>query len=138
MSIAPSNVAIALPFGIDDSGAVAVEQVPIRQLSDRVTALAATQPGQRVMATRFGVDSANLLFSLGDELASQQISLSLASAMKIYEPGAVLKSVSLVADSAGTGIASIQAVAAPATVQVGAPASVTVTVRADGTVITSP
>lgn len=137
MTVAPVNIAMSIPFAIDDSGAVTVEQVPVKQLADRVTALASTQPGERVMAIRFGVDTANLLYAASDPLVAQQLTLGLTSAMKIFEPGAVLTGVTPIANATGEGIASIQATAIPATAQVAAPATTTVVVRADGTVITS-
>lgn len=137
MSVAPTNVAMAIPFAIDNSGGVAVEQVPVKQLADRVTALASTQPGERVMATRFGVDTANLLYALDDPMVAQQLALGLTIAMKIYEPGAVLTSIAPITNASGNGIASIRASAVPATAQVAAPATTTVVIRADGTVITS-
>lgn len=137
MTVAPTNVAMAIPFAIDDSGAVATEQIPVKQLADRVTALASTQPGERVMATRFGVDTANLLYAINDPMVAQQLALGLTIAMKIYEPGAILTGITPVTSASGNGIASIQASAVPATAQVSAPATTTVIVRADGTVITS-
>lgn len=137
MTVAPTNVTMAIPFTLDQSGVVATEQVPVRQLADRVTALASTQPGERVMAARFGVDTANLLYALNDPMVAQQLALSLTVAMKLYEPGAVLTGIYPITNASGNGIASIQATAVPATAQVSAPALTTVIVRADGTVITS-
>lgn len=137
MTVAPTNVTVAIPFSINQSGLVETEQVPVKQLADRVTALASTQPGERVMAIRFGVDTANLLYALGDPMVSNQLALGLTVAMKVYEPGAVLTGIAPIANASGDGIASIQATAVPVTAQVSAPALTTVVVRADGTVITS-
>lgn len=137
MAAVPVNSAMAIPFAIDSSGTVAVEQVPVKQLADRVTALASTQPGERVMAARFGVDTANLLYAIDDPLAAKQLAIGLMASMKIFEPGAVLTGVVPVSNTAGTGVAAIRATAVPATAQVGAPARASVVVRADGTVITS-
>lgn len=103
----PQPVAAALPFAIDSTGAVAQQPSAISQLRDRVTALASTQPGQRPMATAFGVDTANLLFAFRDPMANTQISNDLKAAMTVYEPGAVLKSVTPVLNPAGTGIAGV-------------------------------
>lgn len=136
MTVAPASVAMSIPFALDDSGAVAIEQVPVTQLSERVSALASTQPGQRVMAARFGVDSAHLLFGVS-ELSLQALRVQLIDAMKLYEPGAMLTSIAPVASASGTGIAAIRASAVPASGQVGVPSTTRVVIRADGTVVTS-
>lgn len=132
------SVAIAIPFSLNDSGVIASAQSEVEQLSQRVTALASTQLGERVMAASFGVDTASLLFALGDPMATERLTLALGSAMQIYEPGAVLTSVRPVANSSNTGIARIVAQAVPASTQGTSSAHATIAVRADGTVITTP
>lgn len=137
MTPVTGNVAISIPFALSASGTIATEQSAVAQLGQRVTALASTQPGTRVMANGYGVDTANLLYAFDDPMVAQQLALGLRSAMKIYEPGATLTGLIPLSNSAGTGITAIQATAVPATAQIAAPRTSTVTVRADGTVITS-
>ena len=105
-------VAVALPFAIDPSGAVGVQPSATAQLRDRITALASTQPGQRPMASSFGVNTASLLFNFRDPMATAEIGNSVKEAMTVYEPSAVLKSVTPVLNAAGTGVAGVIADAA--------------------------
>jgi len=132
-----ATAAMAIPFAIDESGAVATTQSGVQQLSDRVTALASTQPGERVMQVQFGVDTASLLFSLGNPAATQQLALALGDAMKVYEPGAVLTGIVPVSNAASTGVARIVATAVAASSQGTTSTTSGVVVRADGTVITT-
>lgn len=102
-------IAMAIPFAIDSSGAVAVQPSAVAQLRDRVTALASTQPGQRVNASDFGVNTASLLFGFHDPMAVTQIGNDLRAAMVVYEPSAVLVSVTPVLSPNGSGIAGVVA-----------------------------
>lgn len=138
MASAPVSVSMSIPFAIDSSGLVATEQSPLEALAQRVSALASTQPGERVMANRFGVNTAALLFTMSDPLVTSNLMITIAAAMKTYEPGATLKSITPILDSSGTGVASILADAVPTAPQSAAAVATKVTVRADGTVITSP
>lgn len=105
----PQPVAAALPFAIDATGAVSIQPSATAQLRDRVTALASTQPGQRVARVNFGVDTASLLFDYRHPMGSTQLGNELAAAMRVYEPGATLTSVTPVLDPTGTGIAGVVA-----------------------------
>lgn len=105
----PQPIAAALPFAIDATGSVTIQPSATAQLRDRVTALASTQPGQRVAQVNFGVDTASLLFDYRDPMGSTQLGNELAAAMRIYEPGATLTSVTPVLSPAGTGIAAVLA-----------------------------
>lgn len=105
-------VAVALPFAVDATGALAVQPSATAQLRDRVTALASTPPGQRVAAVNFGVNTAQLLFNFRDPMATTQIGHEVAAAMTVYEPSAVLRSITPVMDATGTGIAGVIADAA--------------------------
>jgi len=105
----PQPIAAALPFAIDATGSVSVQPSASAQLRDRVTALASTQPGQRVARVNFGVDTASLLFSYRDPMGPTQLGHELADAMRIYEPGATLTSVTPIMSPAGTGIAAVLA-----------------------------
>lgn len=130
-------IAAAIPFALDQNGRVAIEQAPLSQLRARVTALASTQPGTRVMAVGFGVDTARLLFGFRDPMSQDEIRNDLARAMTFYEPGATLTSVTPIADATGTGVAGVLAEAIrkdqASAVRVGS-GFTTVSVGADGSV----
>lgn len=133
----PQPIAPSIPFAIDRTGRVAVNQSPIGQLRDRVTALASTQPGQRVMNVNFGVNTARMLFGFDDPMAPQEISADLTRAMVLYEPGATLTAVRLVSDASGTGVAGVVAEAVrkdQANSVLSGSGFTTVTVGADGSV----
>lgn len=100
-------VAIALPFALDATGAVAQNLSPDGQLSDRVTALASTLPGTRVMACGFGTDTQTLMFAPGDSMNQSVVANSLREKMATYEPGVTLVSVTQVLNAANTGISGL-------------------------------
>ena len=137
MAGAPVSVSMAIPFALDSSGLVATEQSQVAALDQRVTALASTQPGERVMAAAFGVDTASLLFNVDANSAISMLGLALSAKMRVYEPDAELTGVSPQLDASGTGVVSIVATARPtASSSASAGSSSTVLVRADGTVVT--
>lgn len=131
-------IAPQIPFAIAQ-GRVAVDQSPVSQMRSRVTALASTQPGQRVMATGFGVNTAARLFNdHNDPLFAQEIANDLRNAMRFYEPGAHLVSVQPVASPAGTGIAAVVANAErkdTSSMSAAARGTSTVRIEADGSVV---
>lgn len=103
----PQPIAPQIPFAFAQ-GRVAVDQSALSQMRSRVTALASTQPGQRVMAVGYGVNTAARLFGFHDgPLAAQEIATDLRAAMRFWEPGAALLSVRPIADAAGTGVAAV-------------------------------
>jgi phage baseplate assembly protein W len=115
----PQPVAAALPFAIDATGSVRIQPSATSQLRDRVTALASTQPGARVAAAGFGVDTARILFDWNDPMSGTQLAHELTQAMRVYEPGAVLRSVTPVMNPANTGVAAVLADATRADVAQG-------------------
>lgn len=130
-------VSISIPFALDSAGLVATEQSAITALGQRVTALASTQPTERIMETNFGIDTAALLFTdVTDEFTSRVLGQALVTKMGIYEPDAVLTGIQPIANAAGTGVAAILATAAPKANASSSATSSSVLVRADGTVVT--
>lgn len=130
------SLSIAIPFSLDESGTVAVASSDIEALSQRVTALASTQPGERVMAIPFGVDTASLLFNVDANSVLQMLTTGLMAKMKVYEPSAELTSVQPFMNTSGTGIAAIAATARPVASSSARSNSARVIIRADGTVVT--
>lgn len=100
-------VAMAVPFALDSTGAVAQNVSADSQLNDRITALASTIPGTRPMATRFGVSTQPLLFAPGDSMALNEIHNDITVQLSIYEPGAQLNSITPITNTSSTGIAGI-------------------------------
>lgn len=105
-------VAMGIPFAFTASGGVDVRQSATTQLTERVTALASTQPGERVGAAAFGVDTARLLFGPHDSMSMAEIRHSVQRAISLYEPSAVLVSVQPVLDPSGSGVAGVMVNAA--------------------------
>lgn len=105
-------VAMAIPFALDSTGAVAQNVSSASQLDDRVTALASTIPGSRVMATAFGVNTQTLLFSPGDSMSLTEIRNEVALKLIVYEPTAQLISVTPLTNTSVTGVAGIVCTAA--------------------------
>lgn len=129
-------IAPQIPFALTQ-GQVAVDQSALSQMRARVTALASTQPGQRVMSTGFGVNTATRLFAFTDPLAPQEIATDLRAAMRFYEPGAQLTAVRPIADASGSGVAAVVAEAVrkdTASVTSAAAGHTTVRIGADGSV----
>lgn len=89
---AGSSIAARLPFAIDASGGVQVTADQGLQQLDRVQALVATLPGERVMRSTYGVPSTQVLFS-PQEVSAAQIQLMVRNAAATWEPSAVITSV---------------------------------------------
>lgn len=138
MVAVPAAVSMAIPFAVDDSGLVATEQAQVAALSQRVTALASTQPGERVMAVDFGVDTAALLFNATGDQAFQVLGIGLTAKMRRFEPGAELTGIRPLLNASGSGVAAVVATARPVAGTGASSSSATVIVRADGTVVTLP
>jgi phage baseplate assembly protein W len=84
---------MTIPFAVNATGGIAQTDDPQRQLLDRIQGLIGTQPGERVMRSTYGVDSAALLFS-ADELASARVQLAVRDAVAAWEPSARVTSIS--------------------------------------------
>lgn len=87
------SVAMRTPFAIDHTGAVDSTVDPREQLLDRVQALAATAPGERVMRATYGVPTSAALFAINPEAAHAQLEKAVLDAVATFEPSAVVSAV---------------------------------------------
>jgi phage baseplate assembly protein W len=83
------SVTVRLPFAIDPGGSLSTTTDGGLQLLDRVQALVATVPGERVMRTTYGVNSAASLF-MPPDIANVQLQLAVKDATATWEPSAVI------------------------------------------------
>jgi phage baseplate assembly protein W len=96
------NSEISYPFTIDTDGTVGVETNPENQISNHVQGLVSTQPGQRVMMSAYGVDTAVLLFEPNSSFVAAQVRESVQQQLSLWEPGAILQNVSTIPSPDGT------------------------------------
>ncbi|NIY68040.1 poly-gamma-glutamate hydrolase family protein [Streptomyces malaysiensis] len=89
-----ASVAMRTPFAIDHSGGVDSTADPREQLLDRVQALVATLPGERVMRATYGVPTSATLFATNPEVAHDQVQRAVIDAVAEYEPQAVVSAIS--------------------------------------------
>lgn len=79
---------MTIPFGVDSSGSVSVTTDPVQSLADRVRALVATQPGERVMRALYGVATSDLMFSWDATIGQAQLDQRVRDAVGQWEPSA--------------------------------------------------
>ncbi|MEU1816082.1 poly-gamma-glutamate hydrolase family protein [Streptomyces roseifaciens] len=84
---------MSLPFAIDHTGTVAFTTDPEQQLVDRVQALVATLPGERVMRATYGVATHQMLFAPDAVLADAQLQKMVTDAVARWEPSAVVSAI---------------------------------------------
>lgn len=94
------SVTITIPFSIDITGAVATTTSEGRQLLDRVQAVVATLPGDRVMRPTYGVNTTKFLFQPSRELAEAEIRDEIAAGVARWEPSAVVRQVTFTINEA--------------------------------------
>lgn len=86
-------VQLAVPFDLAADGSLAVVQDESQAVSDRVRALVATLPGDRVMRADYGVPTTEALFAVDAEVASAEVQLMVTDAVTAWEPTAVINSI---------------------------------------------
>jgi phage baseplate assembly protein W len=103
------GVTVTLPFALGADGAIATTTNERRQLLDRVQAVVATMPGDRVMRPTYGVDTAAYLFAASADLAEAEIRQSITAGVARWEPSAVVQRIDFtVNDSLGLVDAQVQ------------------------------
>lgn len=103
---AGSTVAVALPFDVDQTGAIQVTTDPSQQMLDRVQALVGTLPGQRVMRATYGVPTSQFLF-MPEDMANAALQLAVKDAVATWEPSAVVTAVTGTVNEA-MGVVNVQ------------------------------
>lgn len=99
---------ISYPFAVAPSGQISATQDPDKQISQHVHALLSTEPGERVMANDYGVQTRSLLFEPEDFVMADQIADNVREQMATYEPGVLVRSVDPVPDPGGTGLVEVR------------------------------
>ncbi len=103
------SVTVVLPFSFDAGGAIATTTDERRQLLDRVQAVVATLPGDRVMRPAYGVKTTDFLFTMTSDLAEAEIRQAIIAGVARWEPSAVVQRVDIaVNDSLGLVDAQVQ------------------------------
>ncbi|WP_019629586.1 GPW/gp25 family protein [Actinomadura atramentaria] len=84
---------IAVPFRLDSTGRVAVQEDPDRQINAHAMGLAATTNGERVMMTPYGCSLIELVFENNTQEVSGEIVDRVATGLGKWEPGIKLRGV---------------------------------------------
>lgn len=109
---------------------------PVQALGDRVRALTATNPPERVMRTIFGVATGDLMFGWDANVGQMQLEQRVREAMALWEPSARVIAVRPVLNSDGSLVlgASVDISAGDPVMVSDAAAQYTVTITATGEV----
>lgn len=98
---------LAIPFALDAAGCAATVEHPDRQLSQRVRAVVATAPSERVMQPDFGTDLRAFLFAPNDAVTRDAIRRTVQTSTSKWEPKAVVKAIQPVVRDEEQGIADV-------------------------------
>lgn len=115
---------MAVPFAIDSSGSVAFTVDPAQQLLDRVTAIVATDLGERLMRPEFGVPLRSSLFKSFTNEDAMLLLTELQGAINAYETGVQVNLVQPLVDQANGTIGITVSFTTTVTGQTGPPQSV--------------
>lgn len=95
------------PFAVGSDGRLATTGDPDKQIDQRVRTLIGTDPGERVVVSKYGVATQSILFDPDDDLVAESLSLQIEAAMARYEPGVVVRSVNPVWSPSGDGLSEV-------------------------------
>lgn len=98
---------MAIPFRIGADGAVATVSDPVKALSERVRALVATLPTQRVMRASFGVPTLDVMFAWDPAIGQAQLDQMVSEAVAMWEPSARVISVRPVLTTDGAQVLGV-------------------------------
>lgn len=119
---------MAVPFAIDSSGSVAFTTDPAQQLLDRVTAIIATDLGERLMRPEFGVPLRSSLFKAFADEDAILLLTELQGAINSYEAGVQITLIQPVLDTAGGALGITVSFTTTVAGQTGPPQSVLIPV----------
>lgn len=131
------SVELAIPFGLDPSGGVAVTTVPAQQVQQHLKALVSTNPGERVMQPTYGVPLANYVFGLDTDQTAAAVSNDVSAAVAKWEPNVNIQHVRTLVSDTSQGLVSLDVDYAPGPVAPSPSAVSTATVLPGGDVIAS-
>lgn len=91
----PGNlpIAIDLPFRVGRDGGVGVQRDIDRQVRQRLISIVGTEPGERVMTSRFGVPAASYVFEPDPEFVRAVLTVQVEEQAAIWEPGLAVRAV---------------------------------------------
>lgn len=89
---------MAVPFAIDPSGSIAFTVDPTQQLLDRVTAIIATDLGERLMSPEFGIPLRSSLFQAFTDEMPVLLRTEIQAALNTYEIGLAVDVVQPIVD----------------------------------------
>ncbi|KUL44731.1 hypothetical protein ADL22_12365 [Streptomyces sp. NRRL F-4489] len=98
---------LAIPFAVDASGRIASVTNPDRQTAQRVRAVVATAPSERVMQPEFGTDLRPFLFAPNDPVTQEALRHAVQDAVARWEPGAVVSAARPVVNDDAEGIVDV-------------------------------
>ncbi|MFD4858439.1 GPW/gp25 family protein [Streptomyces atratus] len=98
---------MAIPFHVGPDGAVASVTDPVKSLSQRVRAMVATLPTQRVMRASFGVPTLDVMFAWDPSAGQTQLEQMVSEAVSMWEPSARILSVQPVLSEDGAEILGV-------------------------------
>lgn len=106
------QVELAMPFGVDNQGRIAVLTDPSAQLRAHVLSIIGTGIGDRVMRPGYGTPVADLLFEADDAMTTSVLSTDIQRALEELEPGIVVHSVDVPEEetAASDGVISLSVV----------------------------
>lgn len=86
--IGKSPVAIEQPLRFGPNGSLVTTRDVNKQIHQRLVAIIATNPTERVMLPYFGVGVARMVFEPGPEEVTVDLAIQVNNQAKAYEPGA--------------------------------------------------
>jgi phage baseplate assembly protein W len=101
MSLTP-----AIPFHLDSTGQIQQVSDDDQALSDRVRALVATVPGERLMRADYGVPTPNALFDpIVQQMVFSELQQMAGQAIRKWEPAAVITNITPVVNTDANTVA---------------------------------
>jgi Bacteriophage baseplate protein W len=97
-----------MPFGLYPQGGVMVTEDPNLQTQQHIESLITTQPGERVMLPKYGVNSGRYVFSPNDQTISAILVNDVTTALNNWEPSVNVLAIRPTPNSSIYGIANIE------------------------------
>lgn len=125
------------PFGLTPSGGIAAFSLPGDMVQAHLQALVSTNPGERVMQSRYGVPLSSYVFGLNAQETGALVTNDVGQAIARWEPSVNLQNVQLMTSDTSEGIVSVNVQYTPGAAVTGSSVVSTATVLVGGSVIQS-
>lgn len=99
---------LAFPFSIAPGGTIAATTDPDVQIGQHVETIVATEPGERVILTDYGVSGMSQLFASDSGAVAARLAQQVETALEKYEPGVYVNNVQRIATDERQGISRIE------------------------------